>query len=96
MEKRQVEEHHPQTTIDNVLVGIDKFNFPIDLVTLGMEEDQQASSIVISSNATSEAWIDIEHREMTLLVGKEKVKFNLHQNIQLTDEEKNCCMRIES
>ena len=33
---------------------------------------------------------------MTLLVGKEKVKFNLHQSIQLTDEEKNCCMRIES
>ena len=33
---------------------------------------------------------------MTLLVGKEKVKFNLHQSIQLTDEEKNFCMRIES
>ena len=33
---------------------------------------------------------------MTLLVGKEKVKFNLHQSIQLTDEEKMACMRIES
>ena len=33
---------------------------------------------------------------MTLLVGKKRVKFNLHQNIQLTDEEKMTCMRIES
>ena len=40
MEKRQVEEHHPWTTIENVLVEIDKFNFPIDFVTLGMEKDQ--------------------------------------------------------
>ena len=39
VEKRQVEEHHPQTIIENVLVGIDKFNFPINFVTLGMEED---------------------------------------------------------
>ena len=54
------------------------------------------SSIGIPSNATSEAWIDIEHGEMTLLVSKEKLKFNLHQSIQIMDEEKNCCMRIES
>ena len=37
MEKRQVEEHYPRTTTENVLVGIDKFNFPIDFVTLGMK-----------------------------------------------------------
>ena len=29
-------------------------------------------------------------------MGKEKVKFNLHKSIQLSDEEKNCCMMIES
>ena len=48
------------------------------------------------SNALSQAWIDIENGEMALLVGKKKVKFNLHQSIQLTDEENDCCMRIES
>ena len=95
VEKRQVEEQHPRKTIENVLLGIDN-NFPIDFLTLSMEEDQQFSSIGTPSNATNQAWIDIEHREITLLVGKEKLKFNLHQNIQLTDEEKKCCMRIES
>ena len=72
MEKRQVEEHHPRTIIENVLVGIDKFNFPIYFVTLGMEEDQQVSSVGTPSYATSQTWIDVEHGEMTLLVGKEK------------------------
>ena len=88
MEKRQVEEHHLRTTIENVLVGIDKLNFPIDFVNFGMEENQQVSSIGTPSNATSQAWINVEHGEMTLLVGKEKVKFNPHQSIQLTDKEK--------
>ena len=81
VEKRQVEEHHPRTTTEYVLVGIDKFNFPIDLVALGIEEDKQVSYIGKPSNATSQAWIDVEHGEMTLLVGKERVKFNLHQSI---------------
>ena len=96
VEERQVKEQHPQITIENVLVGINKFNFPIDFVTLGMEEDQQVSSIGRLSNATSQALIDVEHGEMTLLISEEKLKFNLHQNIQLTNEEKNRCMRIES
>ena len=65
-------------------------------MTLGMEEEQQVSSIGAPSSATSKAWIDIEHGEMTLLVGKEKLKFNLHEIIELMDEEKNCCIRIES
>ena len=61
-----------------------------------MEKDQQVSSIGIPSNATSEAQIDVENGEMTLLVGKEKAKFNLHQSIQLTDEENMTCMWIKS
>ena len=72
VEERKVEEQHSWITNENVLVGIYKLNFPIDFVTLGMEEDQQVSSIERLSNATSQAWIDVEHGEMTLLVGKEK------------------------
>ena len=96
MEMRKGEEQHQQTKIENVLVGIDKFNFPIDLVILGNEENKQAVSTKRPFNALSRAWIDTENGEMTLLVGKEKVKFNLHQSIHLTDEEKNFRMRIES
>ena len=40
MEMRKGEEQHQQTKFENVFVGIDKFNFPIDIVTLGIEENQ--------------------------------------------------------
>ena len=75
--------------IENVLVEIDKYNFPINCVTVGLEEKQQMSSRGTLSTTTSQAWIDVKHGEITLLVGKGKVKFNLSQSIQLTDEEKN-------
>ena len=96
MEKRQAKEHHPLIRMENVLVGINIFNFPIDCVIVGMEEKQQVSFIKTPSTDTSQAWIDIKHGEMTLLVGKERVKFNLNQSIQLTDEEKMKCMWIKS
>ena len=90
----QVEEKHPWMRIENVLVGIEDFNFPIDSFTFGMEEDRQVSSIGRPSIATSQVWIDAEHREMTFLAGEQKMKFNLHQNIPLTDEERKTCMKI--
>ena len=50
----------------------------------------------IYSTATSQALIDVKHREMTLLVGKKKVKFNLHHSIQPTVKERSNCKWIES
>ena len=61
-----------------------------------MEKDRQVSYVGRPSIATSQVWIDVEHGEMTFQEGEEKVKFNLHQSIPITDEEKMTCMRIES
>ena len=41
-------------------------------------------------------WIDTVNREMTLLVGEEKMKFDLHQRKPLTDEERRACKKLES
>ena len=73
LNKMQVEKKHPRIIVENFLVGLEKINFPIDFVTYGMEEDQQASSIRRPSIPTSQVWMDAKHGEMTLLVGKEKV-----------------------
>ena len=64
--------------MENVFVGIDRFSFPIDCLIVGKENEQQVSFIGTPSTTTCEAWIDVEHGEMTLLVGKEEVKYNLH------------------
>ena len=39
LKKMQVEEKHFGIIVENVLVMVDKFNFPIDFLTWGMEED---------------------------------------------------------
>ena len=41
-------------------------------------------------------WIDAENGEMTLLVGEEKMKFDLHQRKPLMDEKMRACTKIES
>ena len=93
-EERQVEEQHMWKTIDNVLVVIDKFNFPVDFLTFGMEVNQQVFER--PSITKSQVWIDTQHGEMTFLAGKEKMKFDLHQNTPITDEQKMTCMWIKS
>ena len=40
-------------------------------------------------------WIDVEDGEMTLLVDEDKIKFDLHQSIPLTNEERRSCIKIE-
>ena len=87
---------HPELIIENVLVRVEDFNFPMDSLNLGMEEDRQVKFIEKPSIATSQVWINDEHGEMILLFGEEKMKFYLHQSIPLTNEERRSCMKIES
>ena len=61
-----------------------------------MQENQQVSLIEKPSFATSQVRIDAEHGEMTFFVGEEKMKFELHQSIPLTDEETRVWMKIKS
>ena len=83
--EKQVEKQHPELIMENVLVGVEDFYFPIESLTFGMEEDQQVSFIERPSIAKSPVWIDAQHGEMTVLVGEEKMKFYLHQRTPLTD-----------
>ena len=53
MEMRQAEEHHLLLRMKNVLVGIDKFSFPINYVIVDMEEEQHVTFIGTPSTATS-------------------------------------------
>ena len=76
----KVEEESQVMAIENVLVKIDTFTFPMDFVTLGIEGDLQNSHILRRPlPSSSQAWIDINKGELNLLVGEEKAKFNLNQ-----------------
>ena len=95
VDELKVEEESQVMAIENVLVKIDTFTFPMDLVTWGIERDLQNSYILRRPlPSSSQAWIDINKGEFTLLVLKEKVKFNLHQPLPLTEQERTMCKKF--
>ena len=81
--------------MENVLVGVEDFYFPIESLTFGMDVNRQVSNVERPSITLSQVWIDVENGEMTLLVGEEKMKFNVHLSNPLSDEERRVCMKIE-
>ena len=60
-----------------------------------MKKNRQVPNIDRPSTATSQLWIDVEDGEMTLLADEDKIKFDLHQSIPLTNEERRSCIKIE-
>ena len=81
--------------IENILVKIDTFTFPMDFVTWGIKRDRQNSHILRRPLLpSSQAWIDINKGELTLLLGEEKEKFNLHQPLPLTKQEIAMCRKF--
>ncbi|GJZ15865.1 retrovirus-related pol polyprotein from transposon TNT 1-94 [Tanacetum coccineum] len=67
---------HPKVIVENVLVRIDKFVFPIDFIILDMPEDIKNPLILGRSFlSTAHAKIDVFKRKITLRVGNDKVVF---------------------
>ena len=88
---------YPKGIIEDVLVKVDKFIFPVDFVVLDMEEDK-AAPIILGRPflATSQALIDVENGELTLRVGDDQVKFNLYKGMNFLSDENASCMRIDT
>ncbi|GJY93886.1 mitochondrial proton/calcium exchanger protein-like protein isoform X1 [Tanacetum coccineum] len=62
---------YPKGIVENVLVGIGKFTFPIDFIILDMPEDIKAPLIL----GRPYAKIDVYKRKITLRVGEENIIF---------------------
>ncbi|GJT78428.1 ribonuclease H-like domain, reverse transcriptase, RNA-dependent DNA polymerase [Tanacetum coccineum] len=70
----------PKGIAENVLVGIDKFVFPVDFIALDMPEDITTSLILGRPFlSTSHAKIDVFKRKITLKVGNDKVMVRKNQ-----------------
>ena len=86
----------PEGIIEDVLVKVGKFIFPVEFVVINMEEDKHVHLLLKRPFlATSAALIDVKNVELTLRVGEEEVKFNLNQSLKQHDNEEVHCMRIE-
>ena len=64
--------------LEDVLVKVGKFIFPVDFVVMKMEEDNQAPLLLGRPFlATGATLIDVKKGELTLRVGNEAIRFNL-------------------
>ena len=88
---------YPKGIIEDVLVKVDKFIFPVDFVVLDVEKDKAA--LIIMGRpflATGQTLIDVKNGELTPRVGDDKVKFNLYKGMTFPSDENASCMRIDT
>ncbi|KAL8512456.1 hypothetical protein ACS0TY_018797 [Phlomoides rotata] len=93
---------YPRGIVEDVLVKVDKFIFPVDFVVLDMVVDKVIPLILGRSFlATGGAMINVRNGELTLDVGGEKVSFNIfkamkfHSDEEDEDEDENTKYRFQ-
>ena len=85
----------PRRILEDVLVKVDKFIFPVDFVVLDMEEDREVPIILGRPFlATGQALIDVREGYLILRVNGEEVKFNIPMAMKFPSEEP-ACNRID-
>ena len=74
---------HPEGILEDVLIKVGKFIFPMDFVVIDIEEDKQVPLLLGRPIlATGAALIDVKKGELTLRVGDEAVHFNLNHSLK--------------
>ena len=86
----------PEGILEDVLIKVGKFIFPMDFV-MNIEEDKQVPLLLGEPFLTiGVALIDVKKGELTLRVGNEEVHFNLNQRLKLSNFEKVDCKNGEN
>ena len=76
----------PERVLEDLLVTIGKFVFPVDFIILDMEEDSQVPLLLGRPFlATGAALIDMKKGVLTLRVGEEAASFNLIKSMKNID-----------
>ncbi|XP_057747077.1 uncharacterized protein LOC130966305 [Arachis stenosperma] len=80
----------PKGVIENLLVKVDKFIFPVDFVILDLGEEG-SDSIILERPflATARAIIDVEQGKLTVRVHDVSITLNVFPEAQHTDEKEN-------
>ncbi|KAI3709612.1 hypothetical protein L2E82_39378 [Cichorium intybus] len=89
---------YPYGIIEDVLVKVEKFYFPVDFVVLDIVEDAEVPLILGSPFlATGGALIDVRGGKLTLRVGKEVTVFNVFKATKAANiQEPDACFRVHS
>ena len=73
----------PKGVLEDVLIKVGKFIFPVDFVVMDLEKDTHVPLLLGRPFlATSATLIDVKKGELTLRVGEEAVHFNLNKSLK--------------
>ena len=87
----------PEGVLEDVLIKVGNFIFPVDFVIMDMKEDTQVPLLLGRPLlATRAALIDVKKRELTLKVGEEAVHFNLNKSLKLSECGSTYCKTVET
>ncbi|KAK5840098.1 hypothetical protein PVK06_008970 [Gossypium arboreum] len=88
---------YPRGIIEDVLVKVDKFIFPVDFVMLDMDEDVEVPLILGRLFlATARAIIDVGDGKLVLRVGDEEIIFKIYDAMRFSREQDDSCYFIDS
>ena len=86
----------PEGIIEDLLVKVGNFIFPVDFIILDMEEDSQVPLLLGRPFlATGAALIDMQKGILTLRVGEETTDFNLIRSLRNLDIERDDIKSVE-
>ena len=87
----------PEGILEDLLIKLGKFIFPVDFVVIDIEEDEQFPMLLGRPFlATGATLIDVKKGELTLRVGDEAVHFNLNQSLKQTKFDNVDCKIVET
>ena len=74
---------HPEGILEDVMIKVGNFVFPVDFVFINIEEDKQIPLLLGRPFVTTiTALIDVKKWELTLRVGDKALHFNLNHNFK--------------
>ena len=87
----------PEGVLEDVLIKVGKFIFPMDFVVMDMGEDTQVPLLLGRPFlAIGVALIDVKNGELTLRVGEEAVHFKLNTSLKQSEFESPDCKAVET
>ncbi|GKV41195.1 hypothetical protein SLEP1_g48761 [Rubroshorea leprosula] len=87
---------YPRGVVEDVLVKVDKFIFPVDFIVLDMEEDFEMPLILGRPFlATGRSLIDVQQGKLSLRIHDEEIVFNVFDAMKNCDRDGSAVLRID-
>lgn len=78
----------PEEIVEDVLVRIDYFVFPVDFIVVNMKDNKKILLILGTPfSSTGRAILDVHERQFMLRVGEERVVFKIKEAVEAPREE---------